>query len=151
MGHARHRPLCFQTLKSNNPLLCLEARPSQSGNRRNATRLELQNSVCLSPLLSSKEGAPQTTVVSRNSTHSHCHFEPHREWFLGLVVATIASPKCLPPPLDLLSQPHVRTFHHCLNALCLTTWRLSRASSAVTALLHVLRCSWRRLTDLPLL
>ena len=51
LGKTRLRPLCIPHSSPNNPLLCLESRPSQSGHRCIPTRLGLPNNICLPTIL----------------------------------------------------------------------------------------------------
>ena len=76
-------------------------------------------------------------------------FWPHIEWFPDLLRVTIDAPCLLPTRWDLLRQPHFHRFHDGLQALRLTAWRLSSASSVIEAIPGELRDSWRTLTGVP--
>ena len=78
-------------------------------------------------------------------------FWPRQEWFPDLLRLSIDTPRFLPQCPDLLCQPHFHRFHHGLQWLRLTTWRLSNVSSAIATIPEEWRRSWQELTVPPLL
>ena len=78
-------------------------------------------------------------------------FWPRQEWFPDLLRLSVDVPRLLPQRPDLLRQPHFHRFHHNLQWLQLTAWRLSNVSSATAAIPRELRRSWQELTVPPLL
>ena len=78
-------------------------------------------------------------------------FWPRQEWFPDLLRLSVDTPRLLPQRPDLLRQPHFHRFHHGLQWLRLTAWRLSNVSSATAAIPEEWRHSWQELTVPPLL
>lgn len=73
-------------------------------------------------------------------------FWPRKEWFPDLLRLSVDAPRLLPQRRDLLRQPHFHRFHHDLQSLQLTAWRLSNVSSSMEAIPVEWRRSWQELT-----